>query len=162
MEPIILAQKILTDKTDLILKSRLTNEERSKLEETSHKLRNKLNLRAKRKMHLVSEDLPYVSQKISVREYLSCIQTPEETPQKERKKLNVSVSNITEMLPTVMSPERDQLLEIAAQLSVPPDSWTTLEPTSRMNRIAQLRKFVLNGMDKNSVQTEQLHNVSNQ
>ncbi len=59
MEPIVLSQKVLSDKTDLILKSRLTHEERSKMEEETNILRNKLHIRSKRKMRLVSSATKY-------------------------------------------------------------------------------------------------------
>ncbi len=83
------------------------------------------------------------------------------TPQHERKQFNLSLSSsLSEKLPTALSPERDQLLEIASQLSIPPDAWTSLDPSKRMNTIAQLRKYVLSGMDKNCVHSEELHKVS--
>ena len=55
-----------------------------------------------------------------------------------------------------MSPRKDDVIDIAAKLTLSPDAWSSLEPVRRRNRIAEYRKFIQKGVDRAALHSEEI------
>ena len=58
-----------------------------------------------------------------------------------------------------ISPQKENLVEIAAKLAASPDSWSTLEPIRRRTKIADYRKFIQSGMDRSVIHEQEVEKL---
>jgi hypothetical protein len=164
LQAVLLKQKTIESKLEIITHKRVNKATQEKLEEENRLLKNKLNLRRKRKLRLLSSGT-FKFLQFANAPPPTVPKTPVATP--ARKKVTIDMndplekvklsncSNSHMQIPADVSPNaKENLVEIAAKLAASPDSWSTLEPIRRRTRIADYRKFIQTGIDRSTIQEQ--------